>query len=133
MGSFTLKKPLVLSSVILVLGGGITGDQPLSTLSIVRDVGVMSKEFKEKLKSIQFSAGAKTYPKNYYDNQALEQLGFTDEGREEHLDVTEGTPLKWDKKTPYLKDKAGDYVKATDKDMTRVMYGSPRREKEAGR
>lgn len=79
--------------------------------------------FKEKLKSIQFSAGAKTYPKNYYDKQALEQVGFTDEGREEHLEVTEGTPLKWHKRTPYIKDKAGDYVKADEKDMERVMYG----------
>lgn len=85
----------------------------------------MSKEltFKEKLKTLQFSAGAKTYPKNYYDNQALEQLGFTEEGRDEHLETMEGMPLKWDKKTPYRKDKHGDYVKATDKDMERVMYG----------
>lgn len=85
--------------------------------------------FKDKLKSIQFSAGAKTYPKNYYDQQALDQINMTKDGVEEYKDTMEGTPLKWDKRTPYVKDKTGDYVKATDKDMTRIMYGSKRREK----
>jgi hypothetical protein len=88
--------------------------------------------FREKLKSIQFGAGAKTYPKNYYDSQALDQLGFDEAGREEHLDITEGMPLRWHtdakgQRTPYRKDKVGDYVKATDKDLDRVRYGSPRR------
>lgn len=85
--------------------------------------------FRCKLLDVQFSAGAKTYPKNYYDNQALEQLGFTEEGREEHMDIVEGMPLKWDRKTPYRKDKVGDYVKATDKDVQRMMYGSAKRAK----
>jgi hypothetical protein len=89
--------------------------------------------FKEKLKSIQFSAGAKTYPKNYYDNEAVEQVFGGEEAQAEYLDAVEGLPLKWDKKTPYKKDKAGDYVKADSKDMTRVMYGSSKREKEASR
>jgi len=82
--------------------------------------------FKEKLKTLQFSAGAKTYPKNYYDNEALEQLGFTEEGKDEYLETMEGIPLKWDKKTPYKKDKTGDYVKADKKDMERVMFGGVR-------
>jgi hypothetical protein len=89
--------------------------------------------FKDKLKTIQFSAGAKTYPKNYYDQEALNQIGMDKEGLEEYKDVMEGTPLKWDKKTPYIKDKAGDYVQADHKDMTRIMHGSAKREKEAGR
>jgi len=89
--------------------------------------------FKEKLHSIQFSAGAKTYPKNYYDQEALNQIGMDKEGLEEYKDTMEGLPLKWDKKTPYKKDKTGDYVKADNKDMQRIMYGGSRREKEAGR
>ena len=89
----------------------------------------MSEEFKEKLRSIQFSAGAKTYPKNYYDKQALDQIGFDEAGKQEHLDIMEGKPLKWDKGVPYRKDKVGDYIRASEKDMNQVMYGSDRPKK----
>jgi len=93
--------------------------------------------FKDKLKSIQFSAGAKTYPRNYYDSQALEQIGMDAEGREEHLEVTEGMPLRWrtdaqGNRTAYRKDKVGDYVKATEQDLDRVMYGSRRQKNRSG-
>lgn len=93
--------------------------------------------FKDKLKTIQFGAGAKTFPKNYYDASALADINMTSDGREEHLEITEGMPLRWHTdaqghRTPYRKDKVGDYVRATEKDLDRVMYGSPRRKEAQG-
>lgn len=85
--------------------------------------------FKHKIKTLQFGAGAKTFPKNYYDSEAVDYIFGGKEGREEYLDVMEGVPLKWDGKTPYRQDQTGDWTKATEKDMQRVMYGSASNER----
>ena len=92
--------------------------------------------FKHKIKSIQFSAGAKTYPKNYYDQGALDQINMTKEGNEERLEMLEGVDLRWrtehGKRVPYAKDKVGDYVKADERTMDRVVYGSKRNKADSG-
>lgn len=90
-----------------------------------------------KVQGIQFGAGVKTFPKNYYDSQAVEYTFGGPEAQEEYIDRMEGLPLKWrtenGHRVPYKKDKVGDWTRATEKDMDRVMYGSSKRAEKISR
>ena len=70
--------------------------------------------FALKVKGIQFSAGAKTYPRNYYDTQAVNSQ-FGSDARELMLEETDGVgALRRDSSgTLYRQDRStGDYVRA---------------------
>ncbi len=80
----------------------------------------MSEEYKEKLRSIQFSPAAKNpgARKNYFDSDSLrDQHLIPETGSVEEL--TEGVgPLRWSSGTPYKRSRStGDYEKATPKDV----------------
>lgn len=85
--------------------------------------------FKEKLRSIQWGVSTQNpgTRRNYYDAESVEQI-FSERVIENHREINEGVPLKWDRGTPYYKDKAGDYVKADKQIIERVMYGKPEKE-----
>jgi hypothetical protein len=87
--------------------------------------------FKEKLKTIQFGVSTQNpgSRKNYYDKDSVEQVFGGAEAQNDYLETMEGIPLKWDGPVPYRKDKAGDYVRADEKDMNRIMYGTNRPKK----
>jgi hypothetical protein len=86
-----------------------------------------------KVAGIQFSAGAKTYPKNYYDQAAVDYTFGGQEARDEYMEIVDGMPLKWreegGRRVAYRKDKVGDYVKADAADLRRVMHGGKKAEK----
>lgn len=83
------------------------------------------RAFKAKLRTIQFSAGAKTYPKNYYDSEALDDSFGPD--REGYVDeVTHGVgPLKRGPDGFYKKNRHGEYERATEKDVDELLYEGP--------
>lgn len=86
-----------------------------------------SLSFAEKVKGIQFSAGARTYPRNYYDTQAVEaQFGTT--AREQMLEETSGVgPLRQgDDGSLYRQDRqTGDFVRATEQEVDALLFEGP--------
>lgn len=79
--------------------------------------------YRQRIGSVQVSAGAKTFPINYYDNSALTE-SFGDKSESDRiLDETQGVGvLRWRRGEPYkLKD--GSYERANSKDLDKVLSG----------
>jgi hypothetical protein len=83
--------------------------------------------FADKVKGIQFSAGAKTFPRRYYDTQAVEaQFGVT--AREQMLEETAGVgPLgRASDGGLYRQDRqTGDFVRATEQEVDALLFEGP--------
>jgi hypothetical protein len=85
--------------------------------------GDCGMSYKERIGSVQVSAGAKTFPINYYDNNALTDTFGGKTGADSIREETEGVGvLRWRRGEPYkLKD--GNYERATAKDINKVLSG----------
>lgn len=83
--------------------------------------------FAEKVQGIQFSAGAKTFPRNYYDTQAVNsQFGVT--AREQMLEDTNGVgPLqRATDGSLYRRDRqTGDFVQASAQEVDALLFEGP--------
>jgi len=87
--------------------------------------GDCGMSYKERIGSVQVSAGAKTFPVNYYDNNALIE-SFGDRSESDRIrEETQGVGvLRWARGEPYKKNlKDGTYERANSKDIDKVLSG----------
>lgn len=83
--------------------------------------------FSDKVKGIQFSAGAKTYPRNYFDTQAVNSQ-FGANAREQMLEDTAGVgPLRRaEDGSLYRQDRqTGDFIRATEQEVDSILFEGP--------
>jgi hypothetical protein len=83
--------------------------------------------FAEKVKGIQFSAGAKTYPRNYYDTQAVNSQ-FGTNARERMLEETAGVgPLRRGEDGGLYKQdrQTGDFIQASAQEVDSLLFEGP--------
>ena len=88
---------------------------------------VCNLTFAQKVKGIQFSAAAKTFPRNYYDTQAVNSQ-FGADAQEKMLDDTDGIGAlrRGSNGELYRRDRqTGDYVRATEQEVDRLLFEGP--------
>src|SRR5213592_865909 len=87
--------------------------------------GDCGMSWKERVGTSQVSAGAKTFPQNYYDNSAVDDTFGGREGQKKILEETQGVgTLRWRNGEPYKRNRLdGSYERANSKDINSILSG----------